>query len=259
MSMRVVYNSLYADGINNIQRAATTLTEAQRQVSSGRRSGTVSDDPLGSASAILEHAALARIDTYKGAADAAAYRLNLADSALSDIVNQLSAAQTATLSARGSAQSPAQREAAARELLAIRHALVGDINTQFQGAYIFSGAKATTPPFVESGSAISTYQGDSVQTQIDVAGGASATISFDGGQIFKGGDSQDILAALDDLLRAHVVDAATGRAQLVVATHHHRQLQAERCGDEPAHRCRHCEVVVLGVGVEGHVAGLDVG
>lgn len=202
MSLRVVYNSVYADGINNIQRAATTLTEAQRQVSSGRRSGRVSDDPLGSASAILEHAALARIDSYKGAADAAAYRLSLADSALSDVVNQLSAAQTATLAARGSAQSPAQREAAAQELLAIRHSLVGDINTQFQGAYLFSGAKATTPPFVESGSAISTYQGDSVQTQIDVAGGASATISFDGGQIFKGSDSQDILAALDDLATA---------------------------------------------------------
>jgi flagellar hook-associated protein 3 FlgL len=202
MSMRVVYNSIYADGISAIQQAADSLVDAQRQISSGRRIGTVSDDPLGSASAILEHTAMSRIDAYAGAADAAAYRLNLADSALSDIINQLTSAQTATLSARGSAQTQAQRDAAAQEVLAIRHALVGDINTKFQGSYIFSGAQADLPPFVESGPTISAYQGDAVSTSIDVANGTTAMISFDGGQLFQGSDPQHILDALGSLATA---------------------------------------------------------
>lgn len=200
--MRIVYNSIYANGVNAIQNAAEQLAEAQRQISSGRRMATPSDDPLGSAAAILEHTELARLQTFSGAADAAGYRLNLADSALSDIINQLTAAQTVTLSARGSAQTQAQRDAASRELLAIRHALVGDINTQFQGAYIFSGAQATTPPFVESGATVSPYQGDGTTTRVDIANGLSAATSFDGGAIFQGGDSQHILDALTSLATA---------------------------------------------------------
>jgi flagellar hook-associated protein 3 FlgL len=202
MSMRVVYNSIYADGITAIQQAADSLVDAQRQIASGRRMSTVSDDPLGSAAAILEHSSMARIDAYSGAADAAAYRLNLADSALSDIINQLTSAQSVTLSARGTAQTPAQREAAAQELLAIRHALVGDINTKFQGSYIFSGAQADIAPFAESGAAVSGYQGDNVSTRIDVANGATATISFDGGQLFQGADAQHVLDALGGLAAA---------------------------------------------------------
>ncbi len=200
--MRVVFNSIYADGVSAIQKAAEALTEAQRQISSGRRIAQPSQDPLGSASAILEHVALSRLDSYGSAADAAAYRLGLADSALSDIVNQLTAAQTTTLSARGSAQTQAQRDAAAQELLAIRHALLGDINTQFQGAYIFSGAEVDAPPFAQSGSTFSPYQGDAVQTQIDIGNGATATISFDGGAIYQGSDSQHILDVLGNLSTA---------------------------------------------------------
>lgn len=197
--MRVVYNSIYADGVLSIQKAAEGLTEAQRQVASGRRIGTLSDDALGSAAAILEHTAMSRLDAYSSAADAAEYRLSLADSALSDIINQLSAAQTSTLSARGTATTQAQRDAAAQDLLAIRHALVGDINTQFQGAYIFSGAAVTTAPYVEGGGG---YQGDNTQTRVDVANGSSATISYDGEAIYKGSDTVDILDALTALSAA---------------------------------------------------------
>lgn len=200
--MRIVYNSSFTSGVRAIQQAAEALTEAQRQVSSGRRIGTPSDDPLGTNAAIIEHASLDRLEAYSGAADAAAYRLGIADSALSDIINQLTSAQTTALSARGSAQTQAQRDAASHELLAIRDALMGDINTQFQGTYIFSGSQVTTAPFALSGSTISAYQGDSNETHIEIANGRRAAISFDGSSVFQGSDSTHILDALTDLATA---------------------------------------------------------
>lgn len=200
--MRVVFNSIYGDGVRSIQAAAEQLTEAQRQLASGRRIGKPSDDALGSAAAINEHQSMARLDAYSGAADAAGYRLSLADSALSDIISQLTAAQATTLSARGSDVSQARRDAAQNEILAIQHALLGDINSKFQGTYIFSGAEATTSPFERSGSGFTPYQGDSTETRLEVANGASARLSFDGGRIFQGTDTQHILDALSDLATA---------------------------------------------------------
>lgn len=208
--MRVVYNSIYADGVRAIQNAADSLTEAQRQLASGRRIEKPSDDPLGNSAAILEHNAMARLDAYTSAADAAGYRLSLADSALSDIISQLNAAQTATLSARGTSVTQAHRDSAHNEILAIRHALLGDINTKFQGTYIFSGADVATAPFEQTGSTFTGYQGDSTQTRIEIANGASARLSFDGGAIFQGADTQHILDALGDLATAVQAGDETG-------------------------------------------------
>src|SRR5262245_65826067 len=106
-----------------MQRAAEALAEAQRQVSSGLRMGRLSDDPLSAVAAVDEHAVLDRLDAYKGAGDAASYRLGLADNVMTDIINQLTSAQTTALSARGSEGTRGTRELDTNELRAIRAAV----------------------------------------------------------------------------------------------------------------------------------------
>ena len=93
------------------------------------------------------------------------------DNTLTDIVNQLTSAQTTALAARGSSQTQAQRDAASNELLAIRDALMSDINTKFQGAYLFSGSKVTIAAYASSGGVISAYQGDSNVTSVEIEPG----------------------------------------------------------------------------------------
>lgn len=200
--MRVTFNSSFDEGLRAISQAAEAMSDAERQVATGLRLARLSQDPLGTAAAVVEHANLDRLEAYKGAGDAASYRLGLADTVLSDILNQLTAAQTTALSARGSAPTQAQRDAAANELLAIRDALMGDINTRFQGAYLFSGSSVTTAPYVVSGGAISAYQGDTDASVIDIGSDRTVASTFDGGQIFQGSDTVHILDALTDLAAA---------------------------------------------------------
>ena len=154
--MRIVFSSSFDEGALAMARAAEALSEAQRQVSTGLRISRPSEDPLSAAASITEHA-----------------ELGLADTVLTDIVNQLTAAQTTALAGMGSAKTQAERDAAANELLAIRDALMGDINTRFQGAYLFSGSNVTVAPYVASGGGISAYQGDSDTASIDVGAGRS--------------------------------------------------------------------------------------
>jgi len=187
---------------NNFPTAAEALAEAQRQVSTGLRMGKLSDDPLSAVSAVDEHAVLDRLDAYKSAGDAASYRLGLADNVMTDIINQLTSAQTTALSARGSEITQGTRDAAANELLAIRDALMSDINTQFQGAYLFSGSNVTVAPFSVTGGTISAYQGDNDTNAIDVGSGRAVASTFDGGAIFQGSDPVHILDALTNLAAA---------------------------------------------------------
>lgn len=201
--MRTTFNETFRHGLEDISRTAEQLADAQRRVSSGRRINAPSDDPAATVQAINERATLATLDSYTRAGDTAFARLAVADSVLSDVINQLTAARVATVGARGSARGQAERDAAASELLSIRDALLADINTTSRSAYLFSGAASTTPPYVKGpGGTISAYNGDASPVSLDVAGGRSVQVSFDGGAIFQGSDPNHVLDSLTSLASA---------------------------------------------------------
>ncbi len=213
--MRVVFNTSFSNGLRAINAAADSLTDAQRQLATGRRVGRPSDDPLGTANSIGEHHTGARVDAYTGTSDAANSRLGIADSVLSDIVSQLTAAQAAALASRGSFQNQSQRDAASRELLAIRDALMGDINTRFQGTYLFSGSNTTTAPYGSAATptGISAYQGNSSPTRLEVEAGRTVASTFDGGALFQGSDPAHVLDVLTNL----AADVAAGNSAGITA------------------------------------------
>jgi flagellar hook-associated protein 3 FlgL len=152
---------------------------------------------------VTDHAALGAIDAYTNTADTATSRLTVVDTTLSDMVNKLSAAQTAALSARGSSQSQSQRDAAAASLQGITEALVSDFNAQFHGAYLFSGSLAATPPFTTgAGGVVSSYQGNVATMSIDLGQGRPLQIAFDGSSIAQGSDATDVFTVLATLTAA---------------------------------------------------------
>src|SRR5581483_3192880 len=134
--------------------------------------------------------------------NAASAHLSIADSALTDMVNQLSAAQTAALSARGSNVTQSQRDAAVATLQSVRDSLVNDLNTQVDGVYIFAGTKSTTQPFTEAGGVVSSYQGNAATAAVDINTSRSVTMTIDGSQITQGSAPQDVFAAITNLITA---------------------------------------------------------
>ena len=119
--MRIVFNTAFEDVTLAMQRAAESLAEAQRQVSTGLGSaGSVTTVECGHCGRRAFGARSA--DAYKGAGDAASYRLGLADNVMTDIVNQLTSRRRPPVG-QGSEKTQGERDAAANELLAIRDAL----------------------------------------------------------------------------------------------------------------------------------------
>ena len=145
--MRITFNTLYRDGLRQIETSAEALADAQKQVSSGKRVDRASDDPSAAVGGLANRAELATVQRYEKAADSVYSRLTVVDTVLSDVINKLTSAQTAVMSAQGTVQSPAQREAAAQELEGVRASLVDDFNTSFGGTFLFGGARSTTPPY----------------------------------------------------------------------------------------------------------------
>jgi flagellar hook-associated protein 3 FlgL len=198
--MRVIYDVL-RDGLFAINTASSQLAKAQQQVSSGKRINGAGDDPRGAQQAVTERSTLNGIDAYTRASDSAATRLASADSVLTGYSDKLTAAITTALSAQGTQVNAAARASSAQTLRSLRDALVSDLNTTFNGNYLFSGTKSDTAAYAQVAGTW-TYQGNADTAQVDVEAGRTVSVSFNGQAIAQGTDTTDVFTALDTLATA---------------------------------------------------------
>jgi flagellar hook-associated protein 3 FlgL len=201
--MRVTFDAVFREAASGIRAASERLLNLQRQASSGRRIQKPSDDPSSTAAAVGERADMATLDRYTRTADSAFARLTVVDSVLSDVLEKLTMARTAILSAQGSTAGAPQRQAAAHTLAGVREALFSDLNASFQGVYLFGGASADAPPYQKgTGGVILPYQGSTTEVFVDIDDTRQVAVAFDGEAIARGTSADDVFTILDNLIAA---------------------------------------------------------
>lgn len=199
------------DGIPAINTALAALAQAQQQVSTGRQWQSVAGDPAAAARAVGEHTELSLLDAYKATANAVASRQSAADSTLTDIIQQLTSAMTAVTGAQGTTATQATRDAAAATLAGVRDAIASDVNTTYQGTYLFSGSQVTKAAYASIGG-VWTYQGDNAPVSVSINTGTKVADTWDGQAILQGSDSTNVLTTLDNLVTAVQSGDAAGMA-----------------------------------------------
>ena len=136
------------------------------------------------------------------AADSVYSRLTVIDTVMSDIITMLTHAQTAVMSAQGT-KTDAQREAAAQDLEGVRSAIADDLNTSFNGTFLFGGAKSTTPPYTKaSNGTVSAYAGSATEIDVDINRNSSVTVVLNGASIAQGAAAADVFSVLEDAIAA---------------------------------------------------------
>ncbi len=201
--MRVTFQAAHRQATASINKTTERLMEFQRQVSTNKRVERPSDDPSAASAAAVERARVAGTDRYIASGNSAMSRLSVADTALSDLINQITAAQTTALAARGSHVTQTQRDAYALDLEALRDAMLRDVNTQFRGQYIFGGATATVAPYTkDAAGVVSAYQASTVEVAIDVHEQHEVQTSFNGEALTRGADPDDLFVVMDHAITA---------------------------------------------------------
>jgi len=201
--MRVTFNAQNRNSTAGLEGSATRLLEFQRQVSTGKRIEKPSDDPSATLGSIGEHAETAAIDQYARATDSVASRLSVIDTVLSDLITQIERGQVSAASARGSTKTQLQRDAAATDLEGIRDTIFSDMNTAFNGTYVFSGSASTVAPYTRVGAGpISAYAGSTSEMVVDIDQQRAVKIAFNGQLVTQGTDPQDIFVEFDNLIAA---------------------------------------------------------
>lgn len=166
--MRISSSGAFNRGLSLMQQLQVALDQTQRQIASGRRLLTPSDDPIASGRALELKESLARIEQFDRNGTIARNRLGHEESSLNDVNNLLQRVRELSIQANNGSQSNESRGQIAIEMRQHLDALVQLANQRDgNGRYLFAGNMDATAPVVRNGTTFS-YNGDQGQRLIQV-------------------------------------------------------------------------------------------
>ena len=207
---------------NYIQQLTAALSQntAQQQVlssqiSSGVRLTGLGDDPVAAAQNVQFLAQIAADSTFTQTAATVTARMQVADSTLGSVVDQINQAISVATAGNNGTNNANDQSSVAAELTSIRDEILGLANTTYSGEYLFSGSQNSSVPFqldTSTTPASVVYSGDNVMNYVNTPGGQSIATNLPGQQIFTAAGG-DLLGTLNSLIQGFSTgDTATTTA-----------------------------------------------
>lgn len=204
--MRISSNLFFQTGVNSINAQQSDLVHLYKQVGSGKRMVTPSDDPLAAAKAINVSQTLAMSERYAANRAVATRNLGMQENILNSVTLQLQDVKTRLVEAGNGTISDIDRLALAEVLETTREGLVNLANsTDGNGQYLFSGAAGGTEPFAyDPVTQTWKYQGSDHERLVQVDQTRQMNSADTGLKIFShdGTDDSNLFNVLDNVIAA---------------------------------------------------------
>ena len=202
MGMRV-NPDMYSVILNGLQTNAQQENQALQEVASGQKLNSLSDDPAAAASLVNLRMQSSSDTQYLQNISSLTGSLNVADSALSSVVEALTTAQTLGVEGASGTVNTQNQQALAQQVHGIQQEIMGLANSTYNGEYLFSGTATTTQPYVADASSASgvTYNGNDSTNSVEISQGQAMPINLPGSQVFSNA-TNNVFQSLQDLYNA---------------------------------------------------------
>lgn len=203
MSSTRVNPNILPDLLAGLETTQQQVNHANLELASGRSISAPSDNPVGTQSLVLNHAAQAQNDTFQQNVGNLQSRMQTADSALNSAENPINQAISLGVEAGNSDLTDAQRQAIELQLQGIQQQLVSIANTTYSGTYLFGGTLVEAAPFTLNPAVPAgvTYSGNASVTSVEINSGESVNVNVPGDQLFLN-PRGSLLGALNQLITA---------------------------------------------------------
>lgn len=192
------YVSSLVGSLNQVAASEQTLTE---EISTGVTVNSLSDNPAAAGQNVRLSTQMSADDTFSQTANSVESRLQVGDTALGNVVSQLTTAISLATEANNGTLNASNEQAIALQLTGIRDEVLSLANSSYLGHYIFAGSQGGNAPFsidTLTSPASVTYNGDSDIAYVESPAGQKIQTSVPGNQIFTAGP--DVLGTLNSLI-----------------------------------------------------------
>jgi flagellar hook-associated protein 3 FlgL len=197
--MRVTEKMMFQSGQVQTAAARERLEKATSELSSGKRITHAADDPAGSGILITSKISQQRYSTIQQVVGRSADELNIAEGVLGEVSNVMQRGRELAMQLGSSQFNGEDRATSSNEVDGLLKTVIGLMNTEVGGRYIFGGTKDGTPPFDAAG----VYSGDTGVRQVEIAPGVLENSSLRADIAIKGvGGGADVIQVLRDFATA---------------------------------------------------------
>lgn len=176
---RINTSQAFDSSLQQLQKRQIDLSDAQQQLTTGKRVNKASDDPSAAARAERALASISRVDADKRGVEASKALMSQTESSLGDANDLLQRARELIVSAGNGSFGDEQRKSVATELQGIRAQLYAIANrSDGANGYLFGGQGSSQAPFIDAPGAVQ-FRGTAGQSLI--AGTEGLPITMDGG------------------------------------------------------------------------------
>jgi flagellar hook-associated protein 3 FlgL len=184
--MRVSNDTLRSAFLAALDDARRRVVETQRQVSTGLRVNSPSDDPVAAARVAHLDASLARLDQYQANATFARNQLGLEEESLNEGIEHLQRIRELALQANNASMGAGDRHVIAAEIQQHRDALLALANTtDVDGRFLFAGYRESTTPFTVAPGGGVVYNGDQGQRTLQISDSRFVAVNDSGAAVFQ--------------------------------------------------------------------------
>jgi len=198
--MRLSEQARVGNQVRFMNSASERMDRVQRQLSTNRRIDRASDDPAGAALAMQHRKNIAFEAQMRRNLENGTAFLNVTESALDGATDLLQRARELTVQGATGTLGPNEKANIAIEMDQIIQQLAQVANTNFGGAYIFSGHQTQTPAYAVGGNPPTaiTWQGDNGQRMRQISVQDAVAVNVIGNDVF-GTMFQDLMTLRDNL------------------------------------------------------------
>ena len=183
--MRVTQGMEQTQFLTAINQLESGIANTQNDISTGLSFTTASQNPVAAGLVAGYNQVLAQSQQYTANGSGATESLNVEDSALTQLQDQLQSVRDLALEANSGTASASDLSAIATQVQQLQGSLLSVANTQDgSGNYIFSGYSTQTQPFAQSATG-AIYSGDQGQRQVQVGAGQTVVVGDNGDLVFN--------------------------------------------------------------------------
>jgi flagellar hook-associated protein 3 FlgL len=188
-----MFNSMAAA----LDNTTANIQTIQQSLASGKQVNEPSDNPVNYGQAQLLSARNSAVTNDINTGTQVQGLLSTADTALANVGNWVNSATSIATQGADGTMSTAQMATLAGQVQSILQQVTGAANTEYAGAYLFSGNQTNTAPYDPSGN----YAGDSGTNFATFSDGTQIQTTFDGSAIF-GDATTGLIGTLTSLQNA---------------------------------------------------------
>jgi flagellar hook-associated protein 3 FlgL len=150
-TMRLSTAHAYDTTLEALTRRQSALTDAQLQLTTGKRVNRASDDPAAAAAAERALSKSSRADASQRSVEASKTMMSLTESALGEAGELLQQVREALVASGNASYTDAERDGVAQKIAGLREQLLDVANrSNGAGGFLFGGQGASQPPFVDA-------------------------------------------------------------------------------------------------------------